>query len=246
MEEKRLIPQLALLCELQELDLQIRRIKENISEIPTKIAKWRGELAEREGKLEELKKGREQRIVARKEKELDLDSKQDNLKKYQAQLYMTKTNKEYSSLLHEIEEVKRVSSRLEDDILISMEEVEAQEESIQKKSNNLEEKRQETQKGEQEENAKSKELEERLEVTQAERNKLAQNVDSSLLSKYERIAKGKAGLAIVPVVDETCGGCHLQLPPQSIQIVKQGDKFTTCEGCARILYWEENVVQLEK
>jgi len=243
MKDKGLIPQLSLLCQLQEIDLQIKQVKEEISQIPRKIKEWKGELVEREEKIKELKKKREELIIQGKEKELELGSKEEITKKYQGQLYTTKTNKEYSSLLHEIEETKRVSSQMEDEILMSMEKIEVEEESIRKESKELEEKSKEIEIEEQKENKRLKGLEENLKDKQAERNKFIPGIDNTLLAKYERIFQAKGGVALVPVIGGSCGGCHVQLTPQNVQIVKQGGKPTICEGCARILYWKENLEQ---
>ena len=51
--------------------------------------------------------------------------------------------------------------------------------------------------------------------------------------------KGKEGLAMVPVRQNACGGCHLNLPPQVINEIQMKTELVFCESCARILYIEE-------
>ena len=63
------------------------------------------------------------------------------------------------------------------------------------------------------------------------------NVEARLLKQYERILKGLEGLALVPVVHNSCGGCHMELPPQVVNETQLHDKWIVCESCARILYW---------
>ena len=63
------------------------------------------------------------------------------------------------------------------------------------------------------------------------------NIDARLLSQYERILKSREGLALVPVMNNACGGCHMGLPPQVVNETQQHEKWIVCESCARILYW---------
>lgn len=241
MEKGELIEQLKLLTQIQEIDLECKDIQTQIDEIPHKISRWQNELKNSEEEINREKKEMENLILERKEKELEMDSNQETLKKYQAQLYTVKTNKEYSSLLHEIEEIKRKNSHLEDDILELMEIIDSKEEKIREKREKLKEMQREFMKKEQQEKQRDQELRQRLNMKKGEREKVSVHADRTLLAKYERISKGKNHLAIVPIKDNSCGGCHLQLPPQKVSEIKSASKTITCEGCARILYWEDNL-----
>ena len=59
----------------------------------------------------------------------------------------------------------------------------------------------------------------------------------SVASNYERIRKGRAGVAITETVGGRCGRCNIQLRPQFFQDLKKNDKIMTCESCGRILYY---------
>src|SRR6266478_504894 len=54
----------------------------------------------------------------------------------------------------------------------------------------------------------------RMAVLEAERKRLVELCDRSLVSKYERIRKQRGGVAVVPVVAGTCKGCQRNIPPQ--------------------------------
>ncbi len=60
------------------------------------------------------------------------------------------------------------------------------------------------------------------------------------LSIYNRLRKGKSGIAISPVDKHklTCRGCYKQLPPQKVMEVRRGEKIILCESCGRILVWD--------
>src|SRR3989338_9524733 len=75
--------------------------------------------------------------VKRKEKEVDLASKETTMKKYNLQLMSVKTNKEYTSLQNEIEGLKADNSVLEEEILNFMEEIDSLRMRISKENESL-------------------------------------------------------------------------------------------------------------
>lgn len=241
MEKEKLIEGLKLLYQIQQIDLELKGLESQINDIPLKISRWKDELENHKKEIAETKKETEKLIIEGKEKELELDSNQETLKKYNAQLYIVKTNKEYLSLLHEIEETKRKNSHVEDDLLQLMETIDSNERNLKERKQKLEKLEEEFNEKEKEEKEKEKNLNEKLAQKRNEREKVVINIDSSLLAKYERISKSKDGLAMVPLMDSCCGGCHLETPRQIRNEIKLGSKTITCEGCGRILYWEESL-----
>lgn len=240
MEKEKFIEGLKLLCQIQQIDLELKGLEDQINDIPVKISRWKDELENHRKEIAKTKKETEKSSIEGKEKEIELGSNLEILKKYNAQLYVVKTNKEYLSLLHEIEEIKRKNSHIEDDILQFMETVDSNEKFLKEKKQKLEKLEEEFNKKEKEEREKEKSLNEKLTQKKNERQAVVANTDQSLLDKYERISKSKNGLAIVPVLGKSCGGCHLEVPPQLLNETKSGSKTITCEGCGRIIYWEES------
>ena len=86
---------------------------------------------------------------------------------------------------------------------------------------------------------KSDELNQQVAQEEGKRKTYTPGIEARLLSQYEKILKSREGLALVPVVNNACGGCHLGLPPQTINEILQHEKLIVCESCARILYWPE-------
>ena len=68
---------------------------------------------------------------------------------------------------------------------------------------------------------------------------LVSAISDAIVAKYERIRDLKNGVGIVNISDGTCGGCHMELPPQIINNTKTGNGITVCERCSRILYIKE-------
>jgi predicted nucleic acid-binding Zn-ribbon protein len=79
---------------------------------------------------------------------------------------------------------------------------------------------------------------EKIEVS-AEREGLVKNVPESVLPLYNRLMKSKAGLAVAPLRDGKCEGCHMKLIASTIMKVQTAKEIAQCEDCGRILYSED-------
>jgi predicted nucleic acid-binding Zn-ribbon protein len=69
------------------------------------------------------------------------------------------------------------------------------------------------------------------------RNNLLLQIQRPLLANYERIRKGKSGIAVVPIVNGSCSGCFSSLPPQTTLEIKKMNQFIFCQYCGRLLVW---------
>ena len=91
--------------------------------------------------------------------------------------------------------------------------------------------------------AKKGELDKIIKETEAEENELIktsdkakEKVEERLLTAYERIRNSyRNGLAVVPVLRDSCGGCFNIIPPQRQAEISQRKKIIVCEHCGRIL-----------
>lgn len=72
---------------------------------------------------------------------------------------------------------------------------------------------------------------------QAERKTLTAGITPAVLSNYERIRRGRGGIAIAEAIDNRCSKCHIVLRPQFLQELKRGESIMICESCQRILYY---------
>jgi predicted nucleic acid-binding Zn-ribbon protein len=70
-----------------------------------------------------------------------------------------------------------------------------------------------------------------------ERAAILSQMTPKIASEYERIRKGRAGVAIAEVVQGRCSKCNMQLRPQFLQELKRQDTVMVCESCKRMLYW---------
>lgn len=229
---------LAQVVDLQTLDLEIARLQREVQKVPLEIAHLVQELESSRGAWEQGRErlGTLEQLRRRKERELE-DVTADQRKR-QARLFEVKTNQEYAAVLKEIEGLKDRRSTLEDEILELFDHIESAQTAVREESARFRER--ETWCGEQR-TAKEetlKRLQGELERLQEERRRQASRLETGLLQSYQRLLRSRGGLAVAPVRDGSCLGCHVALTPQTYNELRKGEVLITCANCQRILYWK--------
>jgi predicted nucleic acid-binding Zn-ribbon protein len=72
-----------------------------------------------------------------------------------------------------------------------------------------------------------------------ERERAAAGVGAALLSRYERIRRGKAPLALYALHGDACGHCFTAVPTQRRALIQRGASIESCEACGVLLYAKE-------
>lgn len=224
---------------IQKLDDQIKTCRDRLDQIPRDFAGIQERLRLSRSLLDELKQQQNEFLKQKKALEAEVEQTSVNIKKHQNQLLSVKTNKEYSTMLHEIEGEKNNISDREEKILNIMEELDklAQRETGEKKNFSVVEEKslseQKVLEGEKTAvSSRTAELEEA-------KNKALKGLPADILALYVRIGKARNGIAVVPVKNGACGGCFGNLPTQLLNRIKDMDKMITCENCGRILIWQD-------
>jgi uncharacterized protein len=225
------------IIQLQEIDTELRdttlvaeSIPRLIQDIEKKIQAGSKVLADAKDKMAHNQKRRR-----------DLETEVKDLKlqigKYKRQLNEVKTNKEYTSLLHEIEETQHKVDSLEEAIIAEMLAADDIEEEIKtathKQGLEAENFKNEMRALE----AKLKELEEKKAKLQNDKAALVPLVPPEQLRLYESIYTKKGGAPLSPVKGEFCAKCHMRIRPQMLNEIRDKTKVILCENCGRILYW---------
>jgi uncharacterized protein len=229
-------PRLKSIVELQKVDSEIRKLDEGIAEVPRQIAEIERQLEESRTVLAEYRKRLETQEKLRHNKEVEVEGNKDKKGKYEAQLYKVRTNKEYTSLLNEIDEVTRQNLQLEEEILELMEEIDSLRKDLGLKEVEFKREVKTVDAQRQEKN----ELRQKLEAERTESLKvragIMKKVDPGIAARYERIARVRKN-AVMPVVDGACSGCFMVIRAQMLSKLMAGDSVVTCENCSRILYY---------
>ena len=228
---------LNLLLELQEIDEDMGELERSKVYLPEMIATINNDITVLE---KDLANNEEMLLDAkRKQKqiEIDIDADKESLAKYQKQMKVIKTNKEYDALVAEIDGRKQKISDNEDEVLKLMGKIDECNDQIGQLKTRLEEARGATDAHLENLRSEMASLETKIGHKIVQRDDLVKSIDRRALSMYERIRKGKGGMAVVPIRRRACGGCFKQIPPQTVQEIRRSEKIFTCDSCGRILIW---------
>jgi len=232
-----IVEQIKILAELQKIDFEIHKLKKELAEYPAIQKKYEADFEQKKGRLKAIEDEFKKFQMTQKEKEVELQSKEDKITKLQGQLYQLKSNKEYATMELEIKGLKADKSVLEEEILRFLDSVDAQKAKVvsEREAFIAEDKKFKT--NVEALKKKSEEILADIALREEKRKSYTPNIEPKLFTQYERILKSRDGLAIVPVRNNACGGCHMELPPQRVNEIQMQDKWIVCESCARILYW---------
>jgi len=228
--------QISDLVELQKIDSEIYALCSQKEAKPQEIKALEAAFEEKKKHLADLEKTSLDLQKQRKDRDLELASKEESVKKLQTQLYTLKTNKEYQTMLQQINDAKADASLIEDKILESMDNVEQAKLDMEKEKQRLKEEELTFNNDKKKIEIKIKEIDDRLAQLEGQRKQATPNINPKILSQYDRILASRDGLAIVMVKDNSCKGCNMFVPPQVINLIKMYERLMTCEMCNRILY----------
>ena len=232
--------ELTTLIDLQGYDSRIATLEAEAARLPKQIEAIQASLAEAKKTVDAFKTKIDQTRKDLRGKEKDLEVHAAKRSKEEARLYEVKTNKEYSAVLLEIEEVKQVKAKTEEDILGLMEMQERLAVDVKEAEGRLKTREDQAKVDEGVVRAKLTKVESELTVVRAERASRAKELSPGLLASYERIMKARGGTAVASVgAAAICGGCRMSIRPQALMELRVATGLMTCESCGRYLYWQE-------
>ncbi len=225
------------LVKLQRLDVEIRKVQTLLDNIPLQVEAIDRKI---EAGTQVLLQARDKlSLNQKKRRELEGEVKdiRTQVSKYKLQLNQVKTNREYQSLLKEIDDQQQKIDKLEEEIiaeLLNADQVEAdiqaaQERDREEKDRFLEEKAA-LERDDQHWQGELRELE-------AEKQALLPEIPKDQAALYARIFSRMGGIALSPVTDDFCTLCHMRIRPQMLSELIEKNKILLCENCGRILYW---------
>jgi predicted nucleic acid-binding Zn-ribbon protein len=232
--------QLGNLVRLQTIDSEIYLLKAEKENKPVKIKELEVAFEAKKQSMAALEKESLDLQKAKKEKELELASKEEANKKLQGQLYTLKTNKEYQAMLQQIRDALADASLIEDKILEILDKMDALKVKVEQEKQHLKQEEQVFLAEKKKMEDRIKEIDGRLAQLEGQRKQAAPEIEPKILSQYDRILNSRDGLAIVMVKDNSCCGCNMFVPPQVINLIKMYERIITCEVCNRMLYIDES------
>ena len=226
---------------LQDRDQKIRREQGELARIEPERQMLRAKAQAAQTGLESAKLRIRQIESARKDLELEVETKKQMIVRYANQQFQTRKNEEYRALAHEIDTCKADIFKIEDQEIELMEQTEVAQKEILRATQALNDARKLVDDQVVQLDAREQNLKKDLAELEANREQIASAVDESARDRYERLLRSKGENVVVGVEHGVCGGCHMKLPPQLL-VTCQGEKdLVGCSNCGRILYYTRDM-----
>ncbi len=231
-----MLPALASLIALQQLDTAADAARKRLAELPAAEQAIGAVLAAATAALDTVKTRLQENQLARRALEKDVAAVDTRMARFEDHKAAVKTNQEFTALLHEIATAKTDKDALEEQILVLMEAADHLTAELKGDERDLAEKRKEGGTTTAALAAERATLEAELARLAHQRTGEARGVDAGLLAKYEQLVRQRRGVAVAAMNGETCSACHVRLRPHFTQQVRRNDSIVACENCQRMLY----------
>ncbi len=227
------------LLELQEIDRQLYALEKAKGDLPQTLEELKRKAAELTSTHDQKAAHLSNLDRQRRALESALALAKERKKKYETQLYAVKTNKEYDAITLEIEHTEKEVDHSETKILETLEAEENLKKEIAQYEEQLKAAQQERDQQEKLLNQMMEQNKHQVEQLRSARQSLVAGVKPGLLRSYERILRGKDGVAVVKIVRGSCGGCSTRITSQRAMEIREMREIYYCESCGRILLWQE-------
>ncbi len=237
------------LVQLQDTLNRAEAARKLLEGVPDSMQELHDEHQERFGAIQALRDQKTEAELERRAAESAAEDAQARFEKYQAQVSQITTQREYGSLLKEIDEARAEMTSQEEIALKAIEagdSARTQEETLQADFAELDARYQEAlKKWEAEKPAVAEELK-RLE---AEIEELKASIPANVMLHFRRLFERLDGQALAPIamVEKGakaisvwhCSNCNYRVRPQVVMDIRNNGSLNQCESCQRFLFWSD-------
>ena len=232
--------QIDTLIKLQQTEIKAAKHKTFLEKVPGQISRLEQQLEEFVSSVENDEAALAEFNKQYRTYESDVQLNLAKIQKSEEKLRSVKTNKEYQSSLKEIDDIKAINSKLEDEMLEFLEKIETAEKALKKRKQHYTEIVEDSNQQKDSIKRDAEQRQKTLVELESDRSQIAAGLDTAIIEIYNRVkAKQIDGVAIVAVVDAVCQGCNMNIPPQTYNELQRRDSLKYCPSCDRIIYWKD-------
>ena len=213
----------------KRINAMLSKVDKKFSDLDRELVASRAIVDKKEGDLENQRK-------KYREIESELNMNAPRIDKSKEKLRAVKNNKEYQSLLKEIEDLKKQSSSMEDNMLECLEQTEKLEAAIKESETEFQSIKEHIQHEKEDVGKAAEKGKLELETLNTEWEQVSAAVAPEILKTFEKTRQLVGGVTIAPVINAVCQGCHMNIPPQLYNDIQRFDSLKYCPSCQRIIY----------
>ncbi len=235
--------------ELFLIDRQVRGMHKRLEVASRRFDTQQTKLTQLNRQRQELTGQCKQLQVQAAEMENQIREKQARIELLRQQMNTVTSNKEYSVLLLEVNTLKEDISKLEDETLTQMGEVDRVKQLIQDLDAKLEQQTAVLARAKKEVDECQQEVQPQLASLTGQHTQAQQQLPPGVQSLFSRLQETHEGEAMAVVTEEnrrameySCGGCYITIPVERVNtLMIQQDQVVTCPNCGRILYLDQEL-----
>ena len=230
------------LIKLQSVENRLRAVKAKLTRCRRNVIIQENQIRSLQNALEAKKEEVQLTKVQSDRLELELKTKDGQIARLRASLNTSKTNKEYSAVLTQLNTSKADNSKIETQVLELLKDIDADEGDIRKIQAQINEQKQILEQIRKESDVLGVKYEAEIKEIQKEWQQAASSIPCEWLDLFNRVAETYDGeaLAKIDTQDEkiggyTCGGCFMGITAESVNLLMTKDDIIRCPNCTRIL-----------
>lgn len=229
----------ARLFQLQELDLNLDRVNAELQSLQHTLQnnyKLRKLASEQQNAEQQWNAS----LQTQRDAEWHLEDLTTRLRSQEQRLASgSATNtKDLQAIQQEVQQLQAQQARQEVALREIVDVTEALQETVQRKSRELQQARDAWLLENAERIAQQRQLETQCEDLRQQRSLLTSLLETGLVERYTLMRRSKQGRAVSRVEQDSCQWCRAMLAPSELQQVLASTELQVCTNCGRILYYE--------
>lgn len=230
------------------LDQQVRGLQARLHGAQTRLKTQQARLQQIQQQHQELLIQKRQVQARARSLETQVREAEERVARLREQMNSVKTNREYSALLMEVNNLKIEKGKIEEQALAELSRVDELDRQIKQVEANEQEQRRLVELAESEVQQCQSEISQQLEELLARRQAAEQSLPAEALAAFRKAADANDGEAMAAVIEEnrknreySCGGCYMSIPAERVNALMARDEVVCCPSCGRILYLDQDL-----
>ena len=236
-------PTIRSLIRLQEVEAQLWALRESLTAKKRAAAAQQRKLQQMQGQVELKAEQLKHTQANAANQELDLKTQESAIGKLRNALNTAKNNKEYSSILSQINSDKAESTRLEERVLALLAQVDQMQTECKQAHEDIKKGQVQLDTLQQALEAAQADNQQRLSDLEAAKAELSASLPPQVVQQFERVGQSYDGQAMAAVISSgrrqttySCGGCHMGITMDAVDALMSKDEIRQCPNCRRLLY----------
>jgi predicted nucleic acid-binding Zn-ribbon protein len=228
----------AILRELHRFHRHAEDLRTQINRGPQTIKAHQDKTAKQEDLLQQAQESIKKLKITLHEKDVSLKAQHQVVAKHEKQLNEATSRKEYDTLRVEIESDKKGCSKIEDEMLEVMGEIETRALQIPEYEKAIKKAKEDTARVLSDVQARRNDFTDRLNEALKSIHEVEASLPEDVRALYDRLVAAKGDSAMASVVGRTCSACYTEITAQNENDLRQ-ERLVLCKSCGRILYLAE-------